>query len=73
MLWQTFQVGSWCVIVCLNHINLIIVLSEEEEEEEDDDNMSMTANRRSKIPWKVFYPYSPTHAVFIDLFALDHC
>ncbi|XP_067346643.1 ATP-binding cassette sub-family C member 9 isoform X2 [Channa argus] len=30
---------------------------EEEEEEEDDDDSSMTANRRSKIPWKMCWRY----------------
>ncbi|XP_031438241.1 ATP-binding cassette sub-family C member 9 isoform X5 [Clupea harengus] len=30
---------------------------EEEEEEEEDDNQSTTANRRSKIPWKVCWKY----------------
>lgn len=69
---QVLSLGSWIVIVCLNHINSIIVLSEEEEEEEDDDNLSMTTNRRSKIPWKVLYPHIRTHVFLIYLFAFEH-
>uniref|UniRef100_A0AAQ5ZQG6 ATP-binding cassette, sub-family C (CFTR/MRP), member 9 n=1 Tax=Amphiprion ocellaris TaxID=80972 RepID=A0AAQ5ZQG6_AMPOC len=38
---------------------------EEEEEEEDDDNMSMTTNRRSKIPWKVCWCYLSSGGFFM--------
>uniref|UniRef100_A0A8D3C943 ATP-binding cassette, sub-family C (CFTR/MRP), member 9 n=1 Tax=Scophthalmus maximus TaxID=52904 RepID=A0A8D3C943_SCOMX len=38
---------------------------EEEVEEEDDDNMSMTTNRRSKIPWKVCWCYMSSGGFFM--------
>ncbi|KAM7367319.1 hypothetical protein PAMP_015230 [Pampus punctatissimus] len=37
----------------------------EEEEEEDDDNLSTTANRRSKIPWKVCWCYLSSGGFFM--------
>ncbi|XP_069030805.1 ATP-binding cassette sub-family C member 9 [Embiotoca jacksoni] len=38
---------------------------EEEEEEEDDDNLSMTTNRRSKIPWRVCWCYLSSGGFFM--------
>ncbi|XP_054623345.1 ATP-binding cassette sub-family C member 9 isoform X1 [Dunckerocampus dactyliophorus] len=38
---------------------------EEEEEEEDDDNLSMTTNRRSKVPWKVCWCYMSSGGFFM--------
>ncbi|XP_040885934.1 ATP-binding cassette sub-family C member 9 isoform X2 [Toxotes jaculatrix] len=38
---------------------------EEEVEEEDDDNLSMTTNRRSKIPWKVCWCYLSSGGFFM--------
>ncbi|XP_029317557.1 ATP-binding cassette sub-family C member 9 isoform X1 [Cottoperca gobio] len=38
---------------------------EEEEEEEDDDNMSITTNRRSKIPWRVCWCYLSSGGFFM--------
>uniref|UniRef100_A0A4W6D0M1 ATP-binding cassette, sub-family C (CFTR/MRP), member 9 n=1 Tax=Lates calcarifer TaxID=8187 RepID=A0A4W6D0M1_LATCA len=38
---------------------------EEEEEEEEDDNLSMTTNRRSKIPWKMCWCYLSSGGFFM--------
>ncbi|XP_035003071.1 ATP-binding cassette sub-family C member 9 [Hippoglossus stenolepis] len=38
---------------------------EEEEEEEEDDDMSMTSNRRSKIPWRVCWCYLSSGGFFM--------
>ncbi|KAK2859114.1 hypothetical protein Q5P01_003734 [Channa striata] len=38
---------------------------EEEEEEEDDDDLSTTANRRSKIPWKMCWRYLSSGGYFM--------
>ncbi|XP_060936365.1 ATP-binding cassette sub-family C member 9 [Limanda limanda] len=51
---------------------------EEEEEEEEDDDMSMTSNRRSKIPWRVCWCYLSSGGFFMVFLMvssklLKHC